>query len=54
MFMICQSCQRVKEVDISDSVVKSLRKTVRDAGFELQSPQLEINCICEGCASGHA
>ncbi len=53
-FLICQSCQRVKEVDISDSVVKSLRKTVRDAGFELQSPQLEINCICEGCASGHA
>lgn len=51
-FLICQSCQRVKEVDIGDSVVKSLRQNVLDAGFELGNPQLEINCICEGCASG--
>ncbi len=50
-FLICQLCQRVKEVDINDSVVQSLRQNVRDAGFELDSPQLEINCICEGCAN---
>ena len=50
-FLICQLCQRVKEVGISDSVVRSLRRNVRDAGFELESPQLEINCICETCAN---
>lgn len=53
-FLICQSCKRVKEVDIGDSVVQSLQQNVRDAGFELYRPQLEINCICEGCASSLA
>ncbi len=53
-FLICQLCQRVKEVDIGASVVQSLRQNVRDAGFELHSPQLEINCICEGCATSNA
>lgn len=53
-FLICQLCQRVKEVGISDSVVQSLRQNVRDAGFELDSPQLEINCICAGCATSNA
>ncbi len=53
-FLICQLCQRVKEVDINDSVVQSLRQNVRDAGFELDSPQLEINCICAGCANSSA
>ena len=53
-FLICQLCQRVKEIDINDSVFQSLRQNVRDAGFNLDSPQLEINCICEGCASNNA
>ena len=53
-FLICQLCQRVKEVDINDTVVQSLRQNVRDAGFELDSPQLEINCICKGCADSKA
>ena len=53
-FLICRLCQRVEEVDINDSVVQSLRQNVRDAGFELDSPQLEINCICEACVNGNA
>ena len=53
-FLICQSCKRVKEVDISESVAQSLKQSVRDAGFELHRPQLEINCICEGCAGSVA
>ncbi len=48
-FLICHLCQRVKEVDINDSVVQSLRQNVRDAGFELDSPQLEINGLCGSC-----
>ncbi len=53
-FLICQLCQRVKEVDISHSVIQSLQKNVHEAGFELLNPQLEINCVCEACASGSA
>ena len=51
-FLICELCQRVKEVDISSALVQSLENHVREAGFELQNPQLEINCVCDGCASG--
>lgn len=49
-FLICQQCQRVKEIDIRDTVVQSLQQDVQDAGFKLDSPQLEINCLCENCA----
>ena len=48
-FLICQKCQRVEEIGISQSVVKSLEKDVREAGFVLNSPQLEIKCICSHC-----
>lgn len=53
-FLICQRCQRVKEVDISDSVVQSLRQDVIDAGFELYSPQLEVYCLCGSCMKTNA
>ncbi len=48
-FLICKKCQRVKEIDISDSVMQSLLEDVRDADFELDSPQLEINGLCASC-----
>ena len=48
-FLICKRCQRVKEIDISDSVIESLRQDVLDADFELDNPQLEINGICARC-----
>ena len=53
-FLICKRCQRVKEIDINQKIVKSLQDDVRSAGFELDDPQLEINGICEVCASGNA
>ena len=53
-FLICKQCQRVKEIDISDSVVHSLQQDVRDAGFEPDSPQLEINGLCECCVKNNA
>lgn len=48
-FLICKQCQRVKEIDISDSVIQSLQQNVQDADFELDSPQLEINGLCGNC-----
>jgi Fur family transcriptional regulator, zinc uptake regulator len=48
-FLICKQCQRVKEIDISDSVIQSLRQDVQDADFEVDNPQLEINGLCGKC-----
>ena len=49
-FLICGQCQRVEEISISKSTMQSLEKSVAEAGFSLQSPQIEMNCICDKCA----
>ena len=48
-FLICSACQRVKEVGISQSLMHSLSACVDQAGYQLQSPQLEMDCLCENC-----
>lgn len=48
-FLICVECHRVEETAISKSVLDSLKGSVKKVGFELVSPQLEINCICGDC-----
>jgi Fur family zinc uptake transcriptional regulator len=48
-FLICCRCQKVEEVIISKSMVKELQENVESAGFFLENPQIEINCICEEC-----
>ncbi len=48
-FLICNECQRVKEISIDKSTIKKLQRNVEDAGFHLLSPQLEMNCLCERC-----
>jgi len=50
-FLICTECYRVEEVDISRSTMGALKRNVEGAGFELVSEQIELDCICEGCAS---
>lgn len=49
-FLICTECYRVEEVDISRSTMSTLRRNVESAGFELVSEQIEVDCICSGCA----
>lgn len=51
-FLICSQCQRVKEIGISKSTIAALQRNVKDAGFHLISPQLEMNCLCESCIAG--
>ncbi len=53
-FLICQICQKVKEIGMSQSTVDELKKNVEYAGFHLVSPQLEMNCICENCQDSAA
>lgn len=48
-FLICIECYRVEETAISKSMLDSLKGNVKKVGFELVSPQLEINCVCGDC-----
>jgi len=49
-FLICTNCQCVEEVMMQPSTVQDIQDSVHSAGFELLSPQLEINCLCADCA----
>ena len=53
-FLICDQCQKVKQITISKSTMSELNKNVKDAGYRLTSSQLEMNCICEDCAASTA
>lgn len=48
-FLICAKCQKVKEVSLGKITQEELKHNVEDAGFQLLSPQLEINCVCSDC-----
>ena len=50
-FLICDSCQKVKEISINKQVVEELEHNVTDAGYRLLSPQLEMSCLCDECLS---
>ena len=50
-FLICNSCNTVEEISISNSIIHSLRSTISKAGFHLASPQLEFECYCEACGA---
>ncbi len=49
-FLICGKCSNVKEISISQSTITELQDTVKKAGYQLVSPQLEMNCLCDNCA----
>ncbi|WP_250656949.1 Fur family transcriptional regulator [Alkalimarinus coralli] len=50
-FLICSGCNHVKEISINTYTIAELQKNVENAGFQLVSPQLEMNCICNECAA---
>ena len=49
-FLICGECSKVEEISISKHTITALQKNVEQAGFQLTSPQLEMNCLCNDCA----
>lgn len=53
-FLICRECHRVSEIDMGKISEEELRESVESSGFQLVSPQLEINCICEDCINAAA
>ncbi|MEJ2681429.1 MAG: transcriptional repressor [Gammaproteobacteria bacterium] len=50
-FLICGTCSKVKEISMSQSTITELQETVRNAGYQLMSPQLEMNCLCDNCSA---
>jgi Fur family zinc uptake transcriptional regulator len=48
-FLICKECLKVKELSMSQLKFEELKHTIEQAGFHLNCPQLEMNCICEAC-----
>ncbi len=51
-FLICKQCLKVKELSISEAKFEELKHTIEQAGFHLDKPQFEMNCICHHCYSG--
>ena len=48
-FLICKSCHKVEEVEVPTSIMESVVKSTRSAGFTLASDHLEIECFCTDC-----
>ena len=53
-FLICGNCQRVKEISVSKATINALKRSVDEAGYQLVSPQLEMNCLCQTCRADSA
>ena len=49
-FLICDECDNVKEIGIKKALINTLKQNVEEAGYVLQSPQLELHCLCQDCA----
>ncbi|MDA0238152.1 MAG: transcriptional repressor [Proteobacteria bacterium] len=50
-FLICGSCHRVSEINIDKALMSTLKKNIQLKGFKLVSPQLEMSCLCNDCAT---
>lgn len=49
-FLICNNCQRVREIRIDKLIINSLKQNIEKAGYFLLSSQLEMNCLCNDCS----
>lgn len=54
-FLICQQCLRVDELshDMPNNL-NNITSKVEETGYQLYSPQIELNCICNMCFSAEA
>lgn len=50
-FLICNECSQVREISIERSLIDSLKQNVEDADYQLLSTQIELNCLCQSCAT---
>ncbi|PSW17218.1 transcriptional repressor [Photobacterium sanctipauli] len=50
-FLICNCCNKVKEINVSKSAIGELQESAKQVGFQIMSPQIEMNCICKECTA---
>jgi Fur family zinc uptake transcriptional regulator len=50
-FFICIQCSRVKEIMMQPSSIIDLQSSAQEAEFQLLTPQLEINGVCNNCTT---
>lgn len=51
-FLICQQCLRVDELSNElPNNLSDITNKVEQTGYQLFSPQIELNCICKTCLS---
>ncbi|KZY67070.1 MULTISPECIES: Fur family transcriptional regulator [unclassified Oleiphilus] len=48
-FLICNNCNSVTEVVIPNDIIQQLQNNVTDAGYTLESTQIEMSCRCPVC-----
>ncbi|GAB2702480.1 transcriptional repressor [Aliiglaciecola sp. 3_MG-2023] len=51
LFLICKSCQSIKKVELANDLIKALSEQAQTAGFSVLGSQIELNTICDKCAS---
>lgn len=49
LFLICEHCQKVERIEISEPTMSELSKNAEKSGFNISSKQVEIKCICNSC-----
>ena len=49
-FLICQNCDKVKEVDLEKSIVNKIADAINDVGFHIAGRQLELEGVCSDCS----
>jgi Fur family zinc uptake transcriptional regulator len=53
-FLICQKCLRVDELNNNTgNNLSDLTDKAKQTGYQLSSPQIELNGICNTCLSAH-
>lgn len=48
-FLICENCQAVTEVAITESTMMELKQSVANTGFVLTTEQIELRGLCKNC-----
>ena len=50
-FLVCNSCSKVAKINLTPPTITELNQTVKNSGFELISPKIEVSCLCDNCKS---
>lgn len=48
-FLICSHCGSVSEIKIAFEAINKLRLKIAASGFQLKTPEMEIECLCNAC-----